>query len=90
MSKRASTASHSKGKAKKARASWMKDQVKLLVEQIQAGESVSGVAKLFPEFTTTQIHSKVSNLKASGRLKKIPSSGIAPSLTSGKILYFLY
>ena len=68
------------------RASWTKEQVKLLKEQIEAGESVVSVSKLFPEFSSTQLHSKISNLKKQGVLKKIPSSGIAPSLVEG--LYF--
>lgn len=65
------------------KATWTAEQTKLLTEQINAGESVANVAKLFPDYTVTQIHSKVSNLKKQGAIKTIASSGIAPSLKEG-------
>lgn len=67
------------------RAKWSKEQQKLLKQQIELGESIPTIARLFPEFTPIQVHSKVSNLKKQGVIKKIPSSGISPSLSEGSL-----
>lgn len=71
-----------KGPTKK-KAKWSKEQTELLIQEINKGESVSVVAKLFPDYTQSQVHSKVSNLKQSGKVSKIASTGIAPSLQEG-------
>lgn len=64
-------------------AKWTTEETGLLKQQIEAGESVASVAKLFPNFTVSQVHSKLSNLKKQGIIKNIPSSGVAPSLAEG-------
>lgn len=81
MSKRKGSTSLSQPATKRAK--WTTEQTSLLKQQLEAGESVATVAKLFPQFTVPQVHSKVSNLKKQGVLKSITSSGIAPSLTEG-------
>jgi len=62
------------------KAKWTSEQAKIVTEQINKGESVASLQKLFPDYTTTQIHSKVSNLKKQGAIKKIASTGLAPSM----------
>jgi hypothetical protein len=57
--------------------------MQLLAQEISKGESVSDVACLFPSFSSVEVHSKVSNLKQQGVIKKISSTGIAPSLRDG-------
>lgn len=69
---------------RKKRAVWSKQDTNALIQMINDGESVAEVVKEFDgAYTQAQVHSKVSNLKKQGVIKKIPSSGIAPSLQKG-------
>lgn len=84
MSKRAAIAT----KEPKKRARWTDEEKKLLVQQVESGEQVSAVARLFPQYDAKQIHSKISNLKHQGALKKIPISTLAPSVRHGNNQFF--
>jgi hypothetical protein len=79
--KRRSVAAKSKAPSKRAK--WTTEQQDLLLDQINNGESVASVTKLFPQFTPTQLHSKISNLKQRGLISKLPPEDLAPSLRPG-------
>ena len=64
------------------RAKWTKEQAGILINQVNQGEPISQIAKLFPKFTKQQIHSKISSLKQAGKINPT-TEGIAPSMRHG-------
>jgi hypothetical protein len=67
----------------KKRHTWSPTEVDILVNAINKGEAVSTLVELLPGLNSSQIHSKISNLKKNGKIKDIPKTSIAPSLEQG-------